>query len=172
MNITSEYWESETAVPDRWLQISPYVGLHSGFMYDYGIGGLKRKELIDNAFYLYTSRKIYPRGIDSKIKVNSGDCYSAVVWRNYIPVSKINKNGIISVNQFEYNRAHYIYGDYNQSGVFTINIPPKYVGKPIEILESSSNVSLLSNISTSDLLVKVDENTPMYGYIVMKIEEL
>lgn len=171
MNITSEYWENPLLPPDRWLEFSENIGLHSGYLFDYGVGGDNRKDNINNAFFLYTSRKCYPHGIDTKISVNEGDSFSAVTWRKYIDRDSINTNGIISKNVFEYNDKVYIYGDFNQIGIYEIEIPNEYVGKKIDVFENSENVTLLNEISSKKILVKVSSSNPLYGYIVASIKK-
>lgn len=169
MNIYDTYWEKPLLPPDRWIQISPNVAISCGYLFDFGVGGNNRKDMIANAFYLYTSRKCYPHGIDWKIDVNAGDVFSAVTWRIYRDVAGIDTNGIIDVNCFEYNDNLYVYADFNQPGVYSIKIPGKYVGKQIQVFEKSDNVELLMPIGNVSTLVRVTQNTPMYGYLVAKI---
>ena len=169
MNINSAYWEKPLLPPDRYIQLSPNVAISCGYLFDTGVGGNNRKDMITNAFYLYTSRKCYPYGIDSKIDVNAGDVFSAVTWRIYRDIACIDTNGIIDVNCFEYNDNLYIYADFNQSGVYSIKIPGKYVGKQIHVFEKSDNVELLTPIGNVSTPVRVTQNTPMYGYLVAKI---
>lgn len=169
MAITSTYWEKPLFPPDRWLQYSENIGIHSGFLFDYGVGGNDRKNNVNTAFSLYNTRKCYPYGIDSKITVNAGNSFTAVVWRSYLDRTQINVNGIISKNVIEYNNTCYIYGDFNAIGIYEIEIPAKYIGKPISVFEQSSNVVLLTKIASKKILVKVLTNNPMYGYIVASI---
>lgn len=169
MNITSTYWENPQLPPDRWMQYNDNIALHSGYLFDYGVGGNNRKDNINNAFYLYTSRKCYPHGI-SGVPTHAGDVYSAVVWRKYIDRSEVNTNGVIARNVFEYNNKCYIYADFNSEGIYEIDIPAKYIGKNIEVFENSDNVSLLSSIANAKVLVKVTNTSPMYGYLVAQIK--
>lgn len=171
MRITSEYWENQLLPPDRYIQSSQHIAFNSGYLFDYGVGGTKRKDCINNAFYLYTSRKIYPYGIDDKIDVSGGTSYSAVGFRIYTDIEKFNKNGIINSNVFEYEGGLYLYLDFNAEGLFEVPIPSQYIGKKVEILEISDNVELLSKISNTTIMLKVGNNTPMYGYAVLKVVE-
>lgn len=170
MNLTSEYWENPQLPPDRWLEYSENIGVASGYLFDYGVGGENRKDNINNAFFLYTSRKVYPHGIDSKISLQAGESKSAVVFRSYKDVDKINKNGIILANTVEYNGALYLYVDFNAAGMYNIEIPADYCGKTIAVFEKSSNVDLISSISSGRILVKVSSSNPMYGYLVAQIK--
>ena len=169
MNLTSEYWENPLLPPDRYIQASENIAFNGGYLFDYGIGGTKRKDFVNNAFFLYTSRKVYPYGIDSKITVNAGSKYNAVCFRVYTDVQKFNVGGIINQNSFEYEGGLYVYTDFNNSGYFEITIPDKYIGRLINVLEKSTNVDVLSETSNSKILVKVNSAVPLYGYVILKI---
>ena len=170
MNINTSYWENPNLPPDRWLEYSDKIGLASGYLFDYGVGGTNRKDNVKNAFFLYTSRKCYPYGIDgSATNITAGTIKSAVVFRRYINPQKINKNGIILVDSFEYNNKLYIYADFNQIGLYNIKIPTKYLGKKINVFEKSNNVEVLNTIATSIIQINVNINNPMYGYVVISI---
>ena len=168
-NLTSEYWENPMLPPDRWIQIGQSFALHSGYLFDYGVGGIKRKDLINNAFFLYDSRKIYPHGIDNKLSIKSGDNYSAVVWRSYLPTKDINNNGIIAINVFEFEGACYIYADFNLPGIYEIKIPNEYIGKVVDVFEKSDNITLLTEIASTTILVKMEQSLSGYGYLVAKL---
>lgn len=123
LDLTSEYWENPNLPPDRWLEFSDSIGVHSGYLFDFGVGGNNRKDFVNNAFFLNTTLKCYPHGIDNKITVNGGDVFSAVVWRSYLDRSKINTGGIIATNVVEYDGKCYVYGDFNAAGTYEISIP-------------------------------------------------
>lgn len=167
---TSEYWENPNLPPDRWIETNDNVAVHSGYLFDYGVGGDNRKDNISEALHLYTTKKMYPRGANTKIQLNEGNGIGAVVWRTYIPISKINKSGILCINSFEYGNGLYIYADFNKPGIYDINIDNRYIGKEVYVFENSGNVKLMTPISTSKIYIKVNTNEPMYGYIVMQIK--
>ena len=154
---------------NEWIQVNEDVALHSGYLFDYGIGGEKRKNCINNTFTLFNSRKIYPFGIDNKLTIKAGDSYSAVVWRRYIPRKRFNKNGIIASNVFVHNNKCYVYVDFNATGIYEVDIPESHIGKTFDVFEKSDNVELLTPISTKRILIKVSNSTPMYGYFVAKL---
>lgn len=170
LNFTSEYWENPNLPPDRWMEFSDSIAVHSGYLFDYGVGGNNRKDYVSNAIFLNTTLKTYPYGADNKITVNAGDVLSAVVWRTYLDPSKVNSNGIIATNSVEYAGKCYVYADFNSTGVFDVEIPADYVGKEISVFEKSDNVSILSEISNKKVLVKVDTASPLYGYLVFQIK--
>ena len=170
LNLTSTYWENPNLPPDRWLTYNDNIALHSGFFYDYGVGGNNRKDCVNNAFYLPSNNKTYINGIDNKLTINAGDSYSGINWRTYIDRTKVMNNGVISLNLVEYDDKLYIYADFNQTGIYEITIPDSYLGKTIEVFEKSDNITLLTPISNRKVLVKVDTANPMYGYIVAQIK--
>lgn len=176
VNIPSELWENPLLPPDRSIQNSDITVFSAGYLYDYGVGGNNRKDVINNAFNINrASRKVYPHGIDYKVNNNTpipeGSSYSAVAFRIYSPVSEFNQNGTLLANTFEFNNKLYIYADFNAAGLYEVNIPEGYIGNNVEVFENSSNVSLLTPLSSNTILVKVDTNTPMYGYLVAQIKK-
>ena len=168
--ITSETSETPNLPPDRWLAFNTDIAIHSGLMYDFGVGGARRKDVVDKYFYLPSTLKIYPRGIDNKISIAAGDSYSAVAWRTYLDRSTVMANGVISVNKFVYANCLYIYADFYQAGIYEIEIPEDFVGKTVDVFEKRDNVTLLNPISGRKVLIKVDSASPMYGYFVAKIK--
>ena len=171
ITIPTGKWEDANLPPDRFLQYSSAIGHETGYLFDYGIGGSNRKDCISNAFRITTARKVYPMGIDgSNVSHNAGDSYSAVSFRKYFLPTSINQNGVICNAVFEYDNKLYIYADYNAAGIYEIDIPAKFLGKKVEVFEKRENVKLLTTVSASKLLVKVDEDDVMYGYLVAQIK--
>lgn len=168
MNLTSEYWENRQLPPDRWIQFANNISFVGGYLFDKGVGGNRRKDAINNAFFLYTSRKCYPYGIDSKIALTAGKSYSAVNIRKYIPVVSTSiPNNICTM--FEYNGELYIYFDAWANGIYTIKIPTDYVNGELLLFEKSNNVEMLSSSVNVEMLIQVTTSSPMYGYYVAKI---
>lgn len=167
---TSDYWENPNLPPDRWLEFDDNIGIHSGFLFDYGVGGNNRKDYVNNAITLNSTRKLYPHGIDNKVSVSAGDTFSAVVWRSYLDRAKINTGGIISTNAVEYAGKCYVYADFNAVGMYEVAVPGNFVGRDVTVFEKSSNVTMLSALSNGKVLVKVETASPMYGYLVMQIK--
>lgn len=171
--LTSAFWENPLLPPDRYLEYSASIGIASGYLFDYGVGGHNRKDCINTAFVIQGTKKLYPYGIDSYVNpVKAGDSHSAICFRRYVDRASLNTDGVICTNVFEYDNKLYIYADYNAAGYYEIDIPPKYIGKAVDVFEKRDNVSLLTKISSSKLLVKVDEveeGDVMYGYLVAQI---
>jgi hypothetical protein len=70
---------------------------------------------------------------------------------------------------FEYNGHWYIYADFNAVGNYEIEIPAKYQGGQIEVLEKRDNVELLTQNASEKILIRVSQDDVMYGYFVGKI---
>lgn len=168
--ISNDLWENPLLPPDRWLEVSENCAINSGYLFDYGIAGEKRKDYTDKAFMLLNTLKTYPIGASKIHTMSSGDSISAVVWRTYMPLGAIDKNGILCANKFEFEGKLYMYLDFNAEGFYDISVPEKYAGKEVFVFESSSNAKLLTPISGNKLLVKVDSADPMYAYIVLQIK--
>ena len=175
------YWEDADKLPDRFIMTNDTTVYSAGYLFDIGIGGEKRKNFTGLALNIPTTRKLYFRGLDSS-KVNltspdgnssrAGEAYSMVVFRHYAPLADENKEaGVFLSNIFEYNNSLYIYIDFNAAGLYAFDIPAEYVGKEVEVYETRSNVKLLTKIASDTITVKVDEGTPMYGYLVAKIKK-
>lgn len=170
LDLTSAYWENPLLPPDRYVQTGQYVAFSCGYLFDRGIGGIKRKDMINNAFFLYNNtRKIYPHGVDSKVTVSANQSFSAVCFRKYLDLATVRTGNKIANTAFEYEGSYYIYADYYGTLLDEISIPDKFVGKTITVFEKSSNVTLLGEVATSKLLVNVATASPMYGYLVVKI---
>ena len=173
INLKPNTWENPSLPPDRWLQYTNSIGLTSGYLFDYGIGGYNRKDLIGNAFMISKARKVYPFGVGgfaNNIGVNAGDSFSAIAFRRYFDRSTLNANGVICAHTFEYDNKMYIYADYNAEGIYEIDIPANFLGKNVEVFEKSANVTLQTTLPTSKLQVKVESASPMYGYLVAQIK--
>ena len=171
--ISSSYFENPNLPPDRFIMSNNNIAFSSGYLFDYGVGGNNRKDMVENAILLnYPTKKIYPRGID-KGKVGAtqtkGSNYSAVCFRNFSPVGTFNQDGKLLLNSFEYNGKLYIYADFNATGIYEMSIPEKFIGKTVEVFEKSANVELLTKVSSDTILFQVETASPMYGYFVAKI---
>mgnify|MGYP006369283821 CR=1 FL=1 len=79
---------------------------------------------------------------------------------------------VILKDIFEIDDSLYIYIDFNGTGIYNIDIPDKYMGRDVIIHEHSSNITLLTPISSSKISIKVDTSDPMYGYFVAKIKSV
>ena len=176
MNATSTYWEDEDNPPDRLLHLytngsNQYVaGFAVGYLpIAYGAASV-RKSNISNAFYLYSTMKAYFRLVD-----NGGTDQGA--WSAYTPLQcVIYRKPVLDVANIHtdayfipYGDKCYLYADYHAVADDRIKVPAEYVGKPITVVEKSSNVTVYGSIATDEIRIRCTTADPMYGYAVVKI---
>ena len=175
---TEQYWENPLLPPDRGIEFltngtKRVVGLHHGYLFDQGIGGTTRKDYLTDAWWIYTSGAIYAGGVNggkfgNTTRQQIGSHYSFAAFRKYEDVSD-NVSGLISNSQFDANGNYYIYLDFEATGLYSIPIDDEWCGKKIEVFEKSDNVTLLNSFSQKEILVNVQNTSPMYGYLVAKL---
>lgn len=185
-------WENPLLPPDRAIEFvdngtKRIIGLHHGYVFDQGVAcGTNRKDYLTRGWWVYTSRASYNGAIDFK-KVGTtptgatpstqtysilqkGQHYGFVCYRKYEDYTD-NPSGLISLSQFKVNDRYYIYADFETSGLYELNVPAKWQGKQLSILEKSSNVEVVSSLGVSPILVDVTTTSPiMYGYVVIEIK--
>ena len=166
-------YEVPNLPPDRIITWSDKIGIQIGYLFDYGVGGNNRLSALpgNSAINIAGSGKLYPYGwcVSSTSIPEAYSNKSAVCFRRFIDRNVINSNGIISSIAFEYNRHCYIYADFNAVGDYEIEIPVKYQGGQIEVLEKRDNVELLTQIASEKILIRVSQDDVMYGYFVGRI---
>lgn len=169
INITSEYWANQQMPPYRWIEYNNVIGSEYGYLPDYGIAP-NRKDLVGAAFYLPNTHKIYPNGITNKISVSAGDSYSLTSYAKYLPPSAFNTNGVLCQFTTIYDGALYVFGDYNATGIYEVNVPQEFIGRKIEVLDKSDNVKAMASIANETILISVTTASSMVGHIVLKIK--
>lgn len=176
VNATTEYWEDENRPPDRLLQL--YTDGNGQYKAGFAVGYLPigdgepsvRKSAISNAMYLYNTKKAYFRLVDSGGS-NAG-AWSAftpmqcIVYRK--PVTDVG-NIHTSAYFIPLGDVCYMYADYHSEADDRIKVPAEYLGKPITVIEKSSNVTVYGTISTDEVRIRVSSASPMYGYAVIRI---
>ena len=174
--ITSSYFENPLMPPDRSIDvIDNSNGFKAAFTLTYlpyGVGGTKRKDNCDNVWYLFSSKKNYPRAINSKINVGgvlpSGTYKQGVLQRKW--TNLIGETNHTVAYYAEHVNDVFLYADYHQICNDAIAVPFKYRGRTVEVVEKSANVELLSDVATDTIRVKVTTASPMYGYVVLKLK--
>lgn len=175
-NLTSSYWENPLMPPDRSIDvIDNSNGFKAAFTVTYlpyGSGGTKRKDNIDDAWYLFSSKKNYPKAITGKINVGgvlpSGTYKQGVLQRKW--TNLIGESNHTVAYFAEHVNDVYLYADYHTICNDAIAVPFKYRGRTIEVIEKSSNVEVLSDVATDTIRVKVTTASPLYGYVVLKLK--
>ncbi len=168
MNLTSEYWENSNMPVYRSVD-----GFDGVVNVNFNIGFIPimsqadRNIQINNAWFLYTSKKQYPYAIDNKI----GNVLPANTYRSGTAFRGWSERSESRYNEFivERNKESYIFLDYISSVLDSYSIPEKYVGKDIEIYDKSSNVTVLTDVIFDKIDINVGENDPQFGRVVILV---
>lgn len=172
INITSEYWENPTSPPDRTIDLlKDAEGVYkAGFAVGYlpiadGAGTI-RAQNVNDALMIYTSKKSYPRLYNGINPFPAESVMEAIAYRKWYPIEGENSCYVV-----ENGNDAYVYLDYFSECEEYLNLDKKYMGRKIEIVEKSNNVSIFGTIVTNRLRIKVSASTPMYGYVVLKLTQ-
>lgn len=177
IDATTTYWEDANNPPDRILHL--YTDGNSKFAAGYAVGYLPvamgaanvRKDAVNNALTFYHSKKAYPHLIDKKN-------LSAYDWSAYTPFQSICyrkpvmdvANGHTDAYFVPCGEKCYLYADYHASADDRIKVPAEYIGKPIIIVEKSTNAVVYGAIATDEIRIRVTmESQDVYGYAVVCI---
>jgi len=176
VNATTQYWEDANNPPDRMLHL--YTNGNGKYAAGFAVGYLPiaegaaavRKTNINNAMYLYNTKKAYFHLVDS-----GGTDEGA--WAAYKPFQSIvYRKPIMDVANIHTDAYFvplgekcYLYADYHAIANDRIKVPAEYVGKPITVVEKSSNVTVYGTIATDEIRVRCTTASPMYGYAVVQI---
>lgn len=112
-----------------------------------------------------SSRKIYLSTIDSASisTLAEGDYYSTIAFKN-ISVPK----GLRTANHFiQTSQGDFAYLDWHTSGVDSIELPSFLVGRTFTVVQKSSNVTVLSKVSTNLISVKISSGG-VYDFLILK----
>lgn len=171
---TPQYWENPQSPPDRLLNFNSNINFHMGYLFDRGVGKLRRENPTDwlsQAIFLNTTGKLYPFGVNKGgVNMEANTFLSCVAFRHFSnPAS--NPAGRLNYTYFELNGKVFIYLDYKSSIEDKIAIPQEWQGKKIVINEKTSNVTVLGEIATNELRINcVIDSSNFYGYCVLTLE--
>lgn len=167
--LTAARQEASTNPIDRIIMLNDQIGYATGYLpvLDAApnvrpINASNRNLEIRNS-----SLKIYPRLIDSAAisQINDGDAFAAIAYRKYFKRSQ-DRTCKYTVRS---ELGSYLYLDWHTAKTDEIDLPSDLVGRDFEIIEKSSNVTLLSKFASNSILVKVDASKN-YGYLVLKFK--
>lgn len=167
LNMTSAYWENPLSPPDRLINSNSNVNIHIGYMTDRGVG-LNRKDKLNNAINLFTSKKIYPHALDNITTLEANKSFSCVAFRNFQNATS-NPSGRLNYSCIELDDIVWIFLDYN--GAISDSIVPKskWIGRKIEVYEKNDKIELLCDVVTNLIEVVSTASLSSYGYAVLKI---
>ena len=175
-NVVTTAWENENFPPDRLLHL--FTDANNKYVAGFAVGYLPiaegdasiRKNNISNAMMLYQTQKAYFHLVDTG-GVNGN------AWEQYKPFqSIIYRKPIVDVANIHTDAYFipleekcYLYADYHNTADDRIKVPAEYVGKPITIIEKSSNITVYGTIATDEIRIRCITADPMYGYVVIQI---
>lgn len=167
--LTAMRQEAGTNPIDRVVMLNDQVGYATGYLPildaapDVRPTNASRKYLeIRNG-----SLKLYPRLIDSAsiTQINEGDAFAAIAYRKYFKRSTDRTCKYVVRSEC----GDYLYLDWHAAKTDEIELPVDLIGREFEVIEKSSNVTLLSKFASNSILVKIDA-TKNYGYLVIKFK--
>lgn len=162
--------EAGTNPVDRIVMLNDQVGYATGYLPILDASPTARATKASNKYLEIRngSLKLYPRLIDSAsiTNINDGDAFAAIAYRKYFKRSADRTCKYVVRSEF----GDYLYLDWHTAKIDEIELPADLIGREFEVVEKSSNVSLLSKFASNSILVKID-STKSYGYLVLKFNK-
>lgn len=173
LNLTPDVWEVPASPPDRILNYNSTVNFHLGYLFDRGIGRLRREnpeQWLTRAGFLNTTLKLYPFGVSNPSPLDANTFLSCVCFRQWL-YPGTNPAGRTFFGKIDLDNRLYIYLDYHQSIDDRIEVPTQYQGRRISVYEKTDNVAVLGDVATNEIRVRVNiDTTYKYGYAVLILE--
>lgn len=171
INIRPDNWENTESAPDRIVNYNDDVNFMIGYITDRAKVGKGRKNYVsDRAIFLWTSRKLYPMGIDKigNLDALANESYSLIGYRCYTNPSKLN--GRTNIAKLKVGTDIFIFLDYHKSMIDTVELDYSYGGKEIQVYEKNERCLLLDEVVIGNSFrVQSMADVDNYGYIVLKI---
>lgn len=172
-------WEDPNSPPERLVQYlrttSNVVKVGFAIGYDLSKGDGKpevRKDLTDSALVIFTSLKSYPRIFDDKLgNVSQNSYFQTVSYRHFFDASIENTDKANATNFYHYKVGNdvMVVIDYHQTASFdSLKLPSEFLGKTIEVVEKSSNMTIHST-EVADTGVVLSVGAGIYGYATLKL---
>lgn len=166
IDFTSARTESGQALPDRLVMLAGDIGYASGYLPILDAAPDVRNSLTSKGLQISQAKdasgrpspKLYPYLVDSLTTLQAGANYSCVAYRAYF-----ERPGI-TARTVQYDVPHgnesYLFLDWH-SGDFVdiVELKPYLQGRSFEIIEQTSNVTLLSKVASENIAVKLDTVT-------------
>jgi len=171
-DVTAELWENPNHMPDRSIEYyydsdeNLKASFTAGFLPILDNEPFTRLTKTSKAFYLYNTKKVYPRLIDSIAFKETGtknQHIRAVSYKKYNDVTDED----ISYYTVNYDADTYIYIDCHEVAKKDITFTELGIkGNSLEVVEKSDNVTYLKDTDS----VNVNMPSGTYGYLVLKAE--
>lgn len=176
LNFDPTKWETPLSPINRAIEYSATSGDELKIGFAHGVDSTKgvgidanRVDLVTHAWSISTGRKSYPRAFDfTLVNVPPNTWYNGVAFRHYFnPELLENANGF---TYYEVGSNVVVNVDYQSfTGIESIELPSKYLGMNATVIESSSNMNLLSDFVIENGLA-IQKTTSSYGYITIILE--
>lgn len=174
--LRSEAWESVDLVPDR--QIDYYrddtdqdiLAFSTGYLPLDGGTLSARANNVSGAINIATTKKSYPRFIDSKaFEGTSAQNYEikGIAYRKYFN-TKEDTNSLGSIYTIDHEGYTYAYLDFFSFGETQVYLSPELAGNNAELVYKSENVSY--TINDTGIAVNAVDRDLGNGYLALKID--
>lgn len=154
---------------DRLVMLNDQVGYATGYLPLLDAEPSARAVKASNRYLEIrnSTLKVYPRLIDSAsiTSINENDTFACIAYRKYFKRSADRTCKYVVRSKL----GDYLYLDWHTAKTDEIELPADLVGRNFTVHEKSSNVTVLYQFASNNLLVKID-NTKSYGYLVLKFE--
>lgn len=166
IDFTAARTESGEALPDRLIQFNDLIGYATGYLPVLDAAPDVRNSRTSKGVQISNSAaKVYPYLVDGLTTLPEGAYYSALWYRQYFKRS-VEQTAKYTV---ESPLGDYLYLDWHTAKMDQIELPPEYAGRQFEVVRKSSNVTLLSTVATTNIVVDIDNSQP-YGYLELKFD--
>uniref|UniRef100_UPI0037C15CE1 hypothetical protein n=1 Tax=Acinetobacter baumannii TaxID=470 RepID=UPI0037C15CE1 len=165
--LTAARQEADTNPIDRIVMLNDQVGYATGYLpiLDADPSVRATKTSNRNLEIRNGSLKVYPRLIDSTSinQINENDTFACIAYRKYFKRNADRTCKYVIRSKL----GDFLYLDWHTAKTDEIELPADLVGRSFSIHEKSSNVTVLSQFASNNLLVKIDDSKS-YGYLVLK----
>lgn len=164
INFTHDKCEAGKQLCDRVLQLNDNVGMSVGYLPVLDAASdIRRTNASNKALQISELSKIYMSCIDGlQTSLAAGDYFSAVCYRNFYKRTSARTSNYVVKKGDEY----YWYMDWHTVTKDRVPAPNSLIGKQMEVVNKSANVTLLSHSITNSVVVDVAAGT--YGYLILR----
>lgn len=152
---------------DRVVQLSNNYGFALGYLpvQSASIANRRINATVKALQISNAAAKVYMSAIDKgAITLNAGDYFSTIAYRNIV----LRDPARTSLYAVRTNSEDYLYVDWHADVIDRVPVPPDFIGRSFEVVEKSSNVTVMSQALTSNLIVSVNA-AGSYGYLIVKV---
>ncbi|WP_317455099.1 pyocin knob domain-containing protein [Acinetobacter johnsonii] len=178
INITSNppastvYFDSSNLIAgatpvDRLIMLNDSIGFAVGYLPILSASPSVRSLIARHGEIRVSSNKWYPRvAYDaSSVNLNAGDHFEVIAYRKAF-LRTPERTAKYAVHS---QLGDYLYLNWHTAKRDVIELPDDLVGREFDVVEKSSNVTLLSRFATNSIVCDVDSSLPN-GYLTLKFK--